>query len=145
MAKIFPVSAVLAFGVAPRSTRDVSHLLRNGVTHVLDVQESKVPGRLLSGHVHYLHLPTADTREEVPNWIFDRAARFASPVLAVEGSHLFVCCGQGRQRSPAVVYYLLRLEGIPPQTSENLVRGARASISTVYFASAEVALGGRGR
>lgn len=140
MARLYFAAPNLAFGPAPRTAGDVDALIAAGITHVVDCAGSPVTSRALGKRIAHDGVPVADTLKDLPGWWFEKAGRSALSALAAPDARVLVVCAQGRRRSPALAYWLLRRRGVDADSAVAAVRTARASISTVYFASAEAAL-----
>lgn len=108
-------------GRNPLSARDIEVLVAGGVTHILDLRESKewLPPRFgldalaaVEQHsIRRLNLPFRDARAPRPEDL-DAACSFLDAALEQEGAAVYVHCRAGRERTAAVlVAWLARRNG----------------------------------
>jgi hypothetical protein len=135
--KVFWASKQLGFGSTIRSWEDVRRLHELGITHVINLRGKRCRTKLRS--FHELWLPFRDDKEPRPNWFYRDAMHFYKKAMRQPNSKTFVMCRHGLRRSPSLVYFLLRVDGLTPARAKAAVLKARtqARIVPAYLESGE--------
>lgn len=134
--KAFFVTKRLAFGSAVSSFEHVRTLRAQGFTHVINLRWHE---NGLIDTFNNLWLAYRDDLKERPPGFYRRALAFYQTAMALPNSKLFVMCHHGYRRSPALVYFFLRCEGVSPELARKRVAAARSSVrvATPYRQSTE--------
>jgi len=134
--KAFFVTERLAFGTAATRLEHVQRLRGQGVTHAINLRWHRSEFLELFPS---LWLAYRDDLKPRPIEFYSRALSFYRNAMEFVESKIFVMCHHGYRRSPALVYFLLRSDGISPERARKLVTRARRSVhvATSYRASAE--------
>jgi hypothetical protein len=137
------VTPQLATGGLPTTRREMTNLVKAGITHVVCVAGDmpsvahRVEGA--DGRVNFLYNPTDDDGKWKPRDWFERTARFVAPAIEA-GEKAYVHCIAGSNRGPSSAYYVLRATGTPQSDAEALIRAARPRARLLYLEDAEAAL-----
>lgn len=135
--KVFWVSKRLAFASAITSYGHVRKLQGLGVTHVINLRHGKHGKKIRQ--FESLWLPFRDDMEPRPEWFHRRALRFYQKAMRHPNSKVICMCHHGACRSPSMVYFLLRVEGLSPARAKAVVFKARkcARVVPAYQESGE--------
>lgn len=111
----------LAIGRTPETAEDLSALISDGVTHIVDCRIECDIGAWLGQqnyHGYYLFAGTEDWTPLAPThkpleW-FQKGLEFVLPALALPRYKAYVCCHLGANRSATMGWAILRALGITP-------------------------------
>jgi len=137
------VTADLAVGAMPLTRKEVTGLVREGITHIVTVcHEAPTTAQQVlcsdSRITHLLNAEPDDARWKEPVW-FKRTLDFALPVLRERTGKVYVHCLLGSNRGPAHAYILMRGLGYDARDAEEAVRHARPRARLLYRPDAEAA------
>ena len=137
--KAFFVTGRLAFGSAVSSSEHVERLRAQGITHIINLRWHR---NELIESFRSLWLPYRDDLKWRPSGFYRRALSFYRRAMRSPESNVFVMCHHGYRRSPALVYFLLRSDGLGPRLAMKRVKAARRSayVASSYRTSAEAFL-----
>lgn len=137
--KTFFVDHRLAFGSAITCWEHVERLSSEGITHVINLRRSR--NRFVQEFPN-LWLPYKDDLKPRPAQFYSRALSFYKSAMRQQNAKLLVMCHHAYQRSPSLVYFLLRASGTSAQNAAAMIAGARRSARIVraYRNSAETFL-----
>ena len=120
---------------------DVEQLVAAGVTHVINCRGSFDDVHLVNSRsLGYLWIPTEDNNEHKDWTWFERALKFAMPVLSLPKPVIYAHCEQGVNRGPSIAYSILRAQGLTKEQAEGLIRTARPIVKLAYKDDADSAL-----
>jgi hypothetical protein len=134
------VTPWLAIGGAIRGEDDVQELLEAGVDHIINCQVKVDDAPLLGGRFAYLWNPAMDDYQAKPADWFRRSLEFVRRARRNPGSRVLIHCTEGRARSPAVAYGVLRASGFTAAEARSAVFAARPTTRARYFDDADRAL-----
>lgn len=124
------------------SENDLSVLLGEGVTHVIDAMEEYNEFRLFATHhkITYLWNGTKDDGQIKPVMWFDKAVTFALTALASPGNTIYCHCAAGVNRGPSLTYAILRALGLSRPEAFLLIKKKRPQALVAYKDDADTAL-----
>lgn len=131
------VARKLAVGAVVRNYDDLAVLVREGITHVLDLHGlSDVVVLYKDVGIEYLCSPAPD--DGTPReWTHLRdGVRFADHAIR-EGGRMLVHCYAGRSRSPSMVYAIMRARGAAMEQAEKAIVENRPIARITYKACVE--------
>ncbi len=106
-----------------------------GITHVIDNRieaNDEALVALLAPEVSYLHNPTDDAGQRMPDAWFDRGVAFALDSLARTGTKVLSHCHMGINRGPSLAYAILLALDADPVEALDALRTARPIANAWY-------------
>ena len=120
---------------------EIDQLISEGVTHVINCRGSFDDLQLIGQRsLGYLWNPTEDNGEHKDWTWFEKALKFAMPILSLPKPILYVHCEAGVNRGPSIAYLILRAQGLSKVQAEGMIRFARPSVGLAYKNDADLAL-----
>ncbi len=118
----------------------MAELVREGVTHVIDMQlefDDTPLGRQFG--VEVLWNPVDDDFQPKPFEVFQRGVEFALKALEEEETKLFIHCAAGVHRAPMMTLAVMRVMGWELDDAMELIQGRRyvVDFADVYVQSVE--------
>ncbi|MGH9580761.1 MAG: protein-tyrosine phosphatase family protein [Terriglobales bacterium] len=130
----------IAGGGAIWNERNMSEVVRVGVTHIIDMQ-IEFDDTLLAEpfRVHVLWNPVDDDFQPKPPEVFERGVDFALAALEDPEARLFIHCAAGIHRAPMMLLAVLRAQGRELQDAMELIESRRPLVdfADVYVKSVE--------
>lgn len=136
------VTKRIAVGAGIYSVEQVRALENVGITHVLDCRTSNSFPEIYQGSpIWWVHHPVADDGKPRPTTWYQYGLSYAYRWLNDnKQARLLVHCTAGYNRSPSLVYAILRAQGLYPAQAESMIKEARSRATDRYFEDAERAL-----
>jgi len=137
----------LALGGGIWTPANMAEIVRNGVTHIVDMQVEFDDTPLARPHgIAVCWNPVDDDFEPKPPEVFARGVGFALAALEKSEAKLFVHCAAGVHRAPMMALALLGVMGWTVEDAMDLIETRRpaADFADVYVRSVEDFLQGRG-
>jgi protein-tyrosine phosphatase len=123
------VTERIAVGGGISSVDDISQLVANGVTHIIDMRAEYDDNVLADSRVTVLWLPQLDDGSPRPSGQYRTGIRFAFEALTRAGTKVFPHCAAGHDRGPTMCYALLRALGISKDEAIGRIRTARPEVT----------------
>ena len=125
--RIEPVIGRLYCGGACRTTDALRHVVEQGITHVLnldDFHESQIEG-FDETSLQVFHYYLVDDGRARGSVFYEQTVKWAARALVEDtGNRVFVHCAAGRNRSTGVCYALLRTRYcLSPLDARDLIQG----------------------
>jgi protein-tyrosine phosphatase len=129
-------------GSAIFSAADLTELMKNGVTHVIDATEVENEFRVaaLNPKITYLWNGTKDDAEYKPSSWFEPAINFALKAFQTPGTVVYCHCFAGVNRGPSLAYAIMRAMGYARDEAYFLIKERRPNAEISYWRDAEAAL-----
>jgi protein-tyrosine phosphatase len=118
----------------------MAELVREGVTHIIDMQiefDDTPLGR--QAGVEVLWNPVDDDFKPKPYEVFQRGVEFALKAMEDDAAKLFIHCAAGVHRAPMMTLAVLRATGWELDAALELIQGRRYAVdfADVYVQSVE--------
>jgi protein-tyrosine phosphatase len=132
----------IAVGGGIWNDQNMTQLVRQGVTHIINMQVEFDDRQLADGHpVEILHNPTDDDFQPKPPQLFQPAIEFALQAINDAGgaNRVFIHCAAGVHRAPMMTLALLRVQGWSLKDAQQLIQKRRyvVDFADVYVKSVE--------
>jgi protein-tyrosine phosphatase len=118
----------------------MAELVREGVTHIIDMQiefDDTPLGR--QAGVEVLWNPVDDDFKPKPHEVFQRGVEFAVKALEEDDAKIFIHCAAGVHRAPMMTLAIMRAMGWELEDAMELIQGRRyvVDFADVYVQSVE--------
>jgi protein-tyrosine phosphatase len=130
----------VAVGGGIWNEENMAHLVKLGVTHIIDMQIEFDDRPLAAKHdVKVLYNPTDDDFQLKPPDLFQRGVDFALEALDEPDSKVYIHCAAGVHRAPMMTLAILRALGWPLEEAKNQIQRRRyvVDFADVYVESVE--------
>lgn len=132
----------IAVGGGIWNQQNLAELVRQGVTHIINMQIEFDDRQLADGFpVEILHNPTDDDFQPKPPDLFRPAVEFALRAINDVGAdnRVFIHCAAGVHRAPMMTLALLRVKGWSLEKAKGLILTRRyvVDFADVYVESVE--------
>jgi protein-tyrosine phosphatase len=120
--------------------RNMIEVVREGITHIIDMQIEFDDTRLAEPYgVRVLWNPTDDDFRSKPAELFRRGVDFALEALEEAESKVFIHCAAGVHRAPMMALAVLRAQGWPLEEAIERIEQRRdvVDFADVYVRSVE--------
>ncbi|MDC3961853.1 protein-tyrosine phosphatase family protein [Polyangium jinanense] len=132
------VTSSLAVGSAVAKQDQVSALVADGVSHVLDCRGGESAKALYVGTgIVYKHAPALDDGKPKPDEWFFQGIDFVLGALRWPRAKALVHCKFGMSRAPSMMFAILVAQGISGDEAEARIQNARPAAKVTYRKDAE--------